>query len=217
MLFINQKCFNTYKNNKKDITHTHTHTLSGRRRSIHDESYRDRGHVISTATTRLLHALLVASCHSSGLRSFPVMLCSDWKRKQSALQTGCSLTQSVHHFRLCVSWFKACWWFFTAVHSSDQSIPPMSCCLLYCETRVPAEEHRYSQTDTSWTLLESYCFSGMTLNAILFSLTYKSHKYCHFLKAVESLLIKLFKEEDKCLNKNKHLILDMITEMKERN
>ena len=122
MLFRNPKCFNTYKNNKKDITHTHTHThthtLSGCRRSIHDESYRDRGHVISTATTRLLHALLVGSCHSSGLRSFPVMLWSEWKRKQSALQTGCSLTQSVHHFRLCVSWFEACWWFFTAVHSS---------------------------------------------------------------------------------------------------
>lgn len=109
MLFINQKCFNTYKNNKKDITHAHAHTLSGRRRSIHDESYRDRGHVISTVTTRLLHALLVGSCHSSGLRSLSVMLCSDWKRKQSALQTGCSLTQSLHHFRLCVSWFKACW------------------------------------------------------------------------------------------------------------
>lgn len=48
--------------------------------------------VISTVTTWTLHTLSIGSCRRSGLRSFPVTLC----RKQSAQQTGSSVTNSLY-------------------------------------------------------------------------------------------------------------------------
>lgn len=93
------------------------------------------GRVTSTVTTRPLHG----SSQRTGLTSFPVTLISGWGRKQSAHQTGCSLTVCTPLQDLCL--FLLSLLMFLHKHTElDQSIPPMSCCLYDGVTRLPAEE-----------------------------------------------------------------------------
>lgn len=95
------------------------------------------GRVTSTVTTRPLHG----SGQRTGLTSFPVTLVSGWGRKQSAHQTGCSLTVCTPLQDLCL--FLLSLLMFLHKHTVlDQSIPPMSCCLYDGVTRLPAEEKK---------------------------------------------------------------------------
>lgn len=90
------------------------------------------GRVTSTVTTRPLHG----SGQRTGLTSFPVTLVSGWGKKQSAHQTGCSLTVCTPLQDLCL--FLLSLLMFLHKHTQlDQSIPPMSCCLYDGVTRLP--------------------------------------------------------------------------------
>ena len=90
-LLINQNVL-ICKKTTRETTYTHTHTLSGRRRSIHDGIYRQRTCDIycgDPAASRPLRRLL--------REEFPC----GCERKQSVHQTGCTLTVCTWHQDLC--------------------------------------------------------------------------------------------------------------------
>lgn len=109
------------------------------------------GRVTSTVTTRPLHG----SGQRTGLTSFPVTLVSGWGKKQSAHQTGCSLTVCTPLQDLCL--FLLSLLMFLHKHTQlDQSIPPMSCCLYDGVTRLPEEEK--NSPSVTWRLITVLSF-----------------------------------------------------------
>lgn len=94
------KCFNTYKNNRKDDTRTHTH-YQDTDVTIQVESYRDRGRDLYGVSSAASLSPSAPVAETSGGEEFPVILCSGLKRKNSlhVKQTARSLTQSVHDTR----------------------------------------------------------------------------------------------------------------------
>ena len=173
MLFRNPKCFNTYKNNKKDITHTHTHTHT---HTIRMQAFYTRWILQRQRTCDLY-------CDDSTAPRSPCQLLSFiraeefscvavlWVEEETVCTPNRLLTNTV-----CTSLQALCllvWSLLVILHSCTQLSPSLRCHAV-CMTARPDSLLR--NTDTVRQTHHRHCwkvsFSGMTLNAILFSLTY---------------------------------------------